>query len=68
MSVTVTVNDIRAARLCTHGGREWFARHGLDWAEFLRHGLPESVILATGDALAARAVEAARKREASRGQ
>lgn len=63
----VTVNDVRAARLCTAGGRAWFARHGLDWMAFLRDGLPASVILATGDAMAERAVEAARKREARDG-
>lgn len=67
MTVTVTVNDVRAARLCTAGGREWFARHGLDWNLFLRDGLPAEVILATGDAMAARAVQAAKEREARGG-
>jgi DNA-binding LacI/PurR family transcriptional regulator len=63
----VTVNDMRAARLCAQGARDWFARHGLDWMAFLREGLPASAILATGDAMAARAVEAARAREARGG-
>ena len=60
--VIVTINDVRAARLCAHGGREWFARHGLDWSAFLQDGIPDSVVLATGDALGERAVEAAHER------
>lgn len=66
--VTVTVNDVRAAKLCTQGAREWFARHQLDWAGFLAAGLPDTVILATGDAMAERAVIAAHVREAAHGK
>lgn len=62
--MTVTINDVRAARLCAHGGRAWFARHGLDWQAFLSHGLPDAVVLATGDAMAEKAVMAAHERVA----
>lgn len=65
--VTVTINDVRAAKLCTQGAREWFARHRLDWVGFLAAGLPDAAILATGDAMAERAVAAAHER-AARGQ
>ncbi|MEW6415790.1 MAG: hypothetical protein AB1482_11105 [Pseudomonadota bacterium] len=66
--VIVTVNDVRAAKLCTQGAREWFSRHGLDWAGFLAAGLPDAAILATGDAMAERAVIAAHIREAAHGK
>lgn len=57
--VTVTIAHVRAAGLCVHGTRTWFARQGLDFRDFLARGLPASVLLATGDAMAARAVEVA---------
>ena len=36
----VTVQDLRASRLCFQGARPWFRRHGLDWQAFLADGLP----------------------------
>jgi hypothetical protein len=59
--VTVTIAHVRAAGLCVHGTRTWFARQGLDFRAFLERGLPASSLLATGDAMAARVVEAARQ-------
>lgn len=46
---------------CGRGTRVWFRRHGLDWGAFVRNGIPASVLLATGDALALRVVEHARR-------
>jgi hypothetical protein len=59
--VTVTIAHVRAAGLCVHGTRTWFARQGLDFRAFLARGLPASILLATGDAMAARVVEVARQ-------
>lgn len=59
--VTVTIAHVRAAGLCVHGTRTWFARQGLDFRDFLARGLPASSLLATGDAMAARVVEVARR-------
>lgn len=59
--VTVTIAHVRAAGLCVHGTRTWFARQGLDFRDFLARGLPAFVLLATGDAMAARVVEVARR-------
>ena len=61
MDVIVTITHVRAAGLCVHGARTWFARHGLDFRAFLTQGLPASILLATGDAMAARVVEVARQ-------
>ncbi|HHA2858134.1 hypothetical protein B9Y88_03030 [Stenotrophomonas maltophilia] len=48
---------------CARGGRQWFARHQLDWAAFVRQGIDASLLEATGDPLALALVEHARKQE-----
>ncbi|GAB3191966.1 MULTISPECIES: hypothetical protein [Burkholderiales] len=60
--VLVTIAHVRAAGLCVHGTRTWFARQGLDFRAFLREGVDAEVLLATGDAMALRVVEHARHR------
>ncbi|WP_442905667.1 hypothetical protein [Hydrogenophaga sp. PBC] len=64
----VTIDDVRAAGLCVHGTRAWFARHGLDFRAFLRDGITAEVLLATGDAMALRVVEHASHRPSQREQ
>jgi hypothetical protein len=59
--VTVTIAHVRAAGLCVHGTRTWFARQGLDFRAFLRDGIAAEVLLATGDAMALRVVEHVRR-------
>ncbi|HXG28026.1 MAG TPA: hypothetical protein VNJ47_04170 [Nevskiales bacterium] len=59
--VLVTIAHVRAAGLCAPGARTWFARQGLDFRAFLAQGLPASILLATGDAMAARVVGVARR-------
>ena len=49
--VTVTMEHVRAARMCSRGARAFFERHGLDWQRFLAEGLPAEQIEATGDAI-----------------
>lgn len=51
---------------CARGGRRWFARHCLDWSAFVRAGIDEQALVATGDGMALALVEHARK-EAQRG-
>jgi hypothetical protein len=60
--IIVTVQDLRAARLCFQGSRPWLARHGLSWQEFLANGIEAEVLEATGDALALRVAAQARAR------
>lgn len=61
--IRVHVRHIKSGDLnyCSRGSRVWFKQHGLDWSEFIRDGLPEDVLLATGDAMALAAIEEARK-------
>lgn len=57
----VTIEHVRDVNLCARGARVWFARHGLDFREFLMHGLPASVIEGTGDALGKLVADKARE-------
>lgn len=45
---------------CAGGARQFFARYDLDWTSFLKNGIAEEYLLATGDALAKTLVEHAR--------
>lgn len=55
----ITMTHVRMARYCRRGAMAFCNRHGLDWSKFLRDGLPERDILATGDAMAKKVVEIA---------
>lgn len=64
---TVLHADLRALGYCNRGSREFFRRHGLDFGQFLRHGIEAEQLEATNDAMAQRAVEYARDRERAEG-
>lgn len=51
---------------CRGKGHEWFERHGLDFRAFVKHGIDEALLLATGDGMAIALVEHARRCEAGR--
>jgi len=57
----VHMRHVRAARYCARGMRQWFEFHGLDVADFLKNGIPVEKFEATGDAMALRVAEIARK-------
>lgn len=54
-------------RLCLEGIQAWCERYGIDFDTFRDQGVPEAVILATGDPFGAKAVANARE-EAGRGR
>lgn len=60
--ILVTHGDMRSLGYCNRGAREWFARHQLDWSQFIDQGLPAPLLLATGDSMAEDVVAAARAR------
>lgn len=45
---------------CLPKSRTWFKRHDLDFADFLRNGIEEEVLLATGCGMASALVQWAR--------
>ncbi len=61
--VIVTMRDIRAAKMCSQGSRDFFQRHGIDWSDFLKSGVSAELLESTGDAMALRVVEVARGRK-----
>lgn len=60
-----TIPYFRArAGFCLPKSRAWFKRHGLDFGAFLRDGIDEQQLLATGDGMAAALVKWAHESEA----
>ena len=55
----ITTTHFRKANYCVRLSREFCKRHGLDWDKFIRQGLPEEELIATGDHMAIRLVEIA---------
>lgn len=49
---------------CRGGARNWFRAHGLDWTDFVKHGVEAEKLEGTGDALALALVKWARACEA----
>lgn len=62
---TVWMSDIRRARMCSRGARDFFVRHGLDWNKFLHEGIPAEELWNTGDPMAQEVVRVAQEREES---
>ncbi len=52
----ITIDHVRKAGLCARGIRAWASRHGLDYMDFLRHGILVSQVEAINDAFARRMV------------
>lgn len=61
--VKVRMCHIREAKMCSRGTRDFFKKHGLDWDEFLKNGIPAEELESTGDAMAIRVSEVARGRK-----
>lgn len=67
--VMVTMRDVRSVHSCSRGARAFGQRHGLDWNGFLQGGIDATILDATGDAMAKRIADYARKRtEAENGR
>ena len=60
--VVVIHADMRALGYCNRGARQWFARHQLNWSDFLNHGIGADRLLSTGDAMAEEVVAVAKQR------
>lgn len=60
MSVVVKPEHCRKVKFCARGTRLFFKKHSLDYQKFLREGISEEELLATGDGMALKAIEVAR--------
>ena len=57
---TVKHRHCREIGYCNRGLRAWFAREGLDWQAFLRHGISAATLRARGhNAMVERAISRA---------
>lgn len=65
MDVIVKMDHLRQLHYCARGVRAFYARYKLDYAAFLQHGTPSSVLLnaAGEDAMVIAAVEVAREQQ-----
>lgn len=61
----ITITDIRRCGHCPSGIRRWFESYDLDFRDFLKNGISEEDLLATGDGLAQQVVD--RKKAATHG-
>ncbi len=59
--ILVRMTHVRKARFCASGAREWFARQGWSWSDFLANGRPVEDFDALGDPLGSRVAEIARE-------
>lgn len=59
----IRMPDLRAAKMCSSGARRFFDRHGLDWQDFLKHGVSAATLAATGDHMALTLVEKTRGKQ-----
>jgi len=57
MDLIITMDDCIKAGHCPTGVRRWFHDHNLDFARFMKHGIPAEQMLATGDAQGQQVVE-----------
>lgn len=66
--IIVKVSDlgVGSSALCRKGARNFFARHNLDWGDFVRNGIPMSKLEATRDPLAKPAMERAKARHGAK--
>jgi arsenate reductase-like glutaredoxin family protein len=63
----ITITDVRRAGHCVKGAKTWFERNGLDFKVFLKEGMTEEELLATGDGLAQDVIAHKRRMEQSVG-
>jgi hypothetical protein len=59
------MRHLRELGFCARGGRDFWARQGWDWSEFLSVGIEADKLEATGDALAQQVAALARREVAS---
>jgi hypothetical protein len=62
MKVFVTRQDMITASQCSRGGREFFAKHGLDWSDFLKNGIDADVLRVIDDEMVRQVIKVAEAR------
>ena len=60
--IIVCMRDIRAAKMCSKGTRQFFRDHKLDWQAFLKNGIKAGELIDTKDEMAMQVVRCANGR------
>lgn len=55
----ITIQDLRKAKMCNKGVRQFAKLHGLDWNNFIKNGIDEKEVAHIENAMAQRVIEAA---------
>lgn len=63
--IRVYMRHVRSANLCKKGSQAFFRKHGLDWNDFTKNGIPVSKLEEIGDPIALRAAREAIEGEAN---
>lgn len=66
----IFVADLRRAKMCMRGSKEFASRNGIDWQDFLKNGIDAELLRATDDKMALLVIESAEqwRAEKSRSQ
>ena len=53
----IYMSDLRKAKMCARGSREFFLSQGWDWQDFLKNRIDLDIVKSTNDAMALQIVE-----------
>lgn len=59
-NIKIKMRDVRAAKMCSRGARDFFKRNNLDWKEFLNNGVDSNDLILTKDSMAIHVIEVAK--------
>jgi len=59
--VIITMQDVRAARMCAGGARRFFAKHDMDWNDFLKNGISSTKLDSLDDHMVQQILKEARR-------
>ena len=59
----VTTNDTRALQYCNKGVRAFCQQHNIDYQNFIKNGIDESVLANLDDVMASKLIEYAKSKE-----
>lgn len=59
----VFICDVRSAKMCVVGAKKFLEDRGYDFREFLEKGIDPAILIATGDPMARKVVEASNGRK-----
>ena len=68
LAMARSVPHLQGHGYCSAGMRLFAARHGLDWQKFIREGIAEEELLATGNWLAEQVVQYANQHFAEKSE